>query len=126
MSTVAAKVLILDGSDGPELPLVEGAGAARAIVWPGMGAKARSLHHIWLAPDARTVPQRHSGEAVYYVVNGDGIVFDSTADERQPLREGGMFHIDGGTEYVVEAGERGIELVGGPAPADPALYEGMD
>lgn len=126
MSTVAAKVLILDGSDGPELPLVEGAGAARAIVWPGMGAKARSLHHIWLAPDARTVPQRHSGEAVYYVVNGDGIVFDSTADERQSLREGGMFHIDGGTEYVVEAGERGIELVGGPAPADPALYEGMD
>jgi hypothetical protein len=126
VSTVAAKVLILDGSDGPELPLVEGAGAARAIVWPGMGAKARSLHHIWLAPDARTVRQRHSGEAVYYVVKGDGIVFDSTAGERQPLREGAMFHIDGGTEYVVEAGERGVELVGGPAPADPALYEGMD
>jgi hypothetical protein len=126
VSTLAAKVLILDGSDGPELPLVEGAGAARAIVWPGMGAKARSLHHIWLAPDARTVRQRHSGEAVYYVVNGDGIVFDRTAGERQPLRGGAMFHIDGGTEYVVEAGERGIELVGGPAPADPALYEGMD
>ena len=119
------RVEVLRAGSGPELPLVEHGGHARAIVWPGMGAKARSLHHIWLAPDARTVRQRHSGEAVYYVVNGDGIVFDSTAVERQPLREGAMFHIDGGTEYVVEAGERGIELVGGPAPADPTLYEGM-
>jgi quercetin dioxygenase-like cupin family protein len=126
VTTAATKVLILDGSDGPELPLVEGAGAARAIVWPGMGARARSLHHIWLAPDARTVSQRHPGDAVYYVVTGDGTVVDGTADERQPLREGAMFHVDGGTDYVVEAGEDGIELVGGPAPADPGLYEEMD
>jgi quercetin dioxygenase-like cupin family protein len=126
VNTVATKVLIFDGSEGPKLPLVEGAGDARAIVWPGMGAKARSLHHIWLAPDARTVPQHHPGDAVYYVVTGDGTVVDGAAGERQPLREGAMFHVDAGTEYVVEAGEHGIELVGGPAPADPALYEGMD
>jgi len=126
VNTVATKVRILDGSEGPKLPLVEGAGDARAIVWPGMGAKARSLHHIWLAPDARTVPQHHPGDAVYYVVTGDGTVVDGAAGERQPLREGAMFHVDTGTEYVVEAGEHGIELVGGPAPADAALYEGMD
>jgi mannose-6-phosphate isomerase-like protein (cupin superfamily) len=125
VSTVTDKVLILDGSEGPELPLVEGPGDARAIVWPGTGAQTRSLHHIWLAPEARTVEQTHPGDAVYYVVNGDGAVVDRSAGETSPLRDGAMFHVDAGTTYVVEAGEHGIELVGGPAPVDPALYEGV-
>lgn len=125
MSAAAAQVAILDGSDGPELAIVDGDGSAKAIVWPGMGAEARSLHHLWLRRGARTVELSHPGDAVYYVIAGDGAVADRSADERQPVRSGSMFHIDGGTAYVVEAGADGIELVGGPAPVDPALYDGL-
>lgn len=71
------------------------------------------------------IEQRHPGEATYYVVAGDGWVSDGDSEERQPLREGSMFHVDGGTPYAVQAGDGGMELVGGPAPADPALYEDL-
>ena len=119
-------VAILDGSAGPQLDIVEGAGEARAIVWPGMGAQARALHHIWLDAGARTVQLRHPGEAVYYVVAGQGSVFDRSSGERHRLRAGSMFHVDAGTAYVAEAGDNGVELVGGPAPVDPQLYPGGD
>lgn len=115
-------VSILDGSAGPELDFVDGGGTAHAIVWPGMGARARALHHAWLEPDACTVELRHPGEAVYYVAAGSGWVEDRVTGERQPLRDGSMFHVDAGTAYVAEAGDQGMELLGGPAPADPALY----
>ena len=36
-----------------------------------------------------------------------------------------MFHVDGGTAYLAQAGDEGMELIGGPSPADPALYEGL-
>jgi hypothetical protein len=33
-----------------------------------------------------------------------------------------MFHVDRGTPYVVRAGVPGMQVIGGPAPADDALY----
>ena len=122
ITNVADKVSILDGSAGPELDIVDGDGEARAIVWPGTGAQARSLHRIWLRPGASMVEQRHPGEATYYVIGGGGWVTDGATGDRQPLREGSMFHVDGGTAYAAQAAGDGMELVGGPAPADPALY----
>ena len=123
ITNVADKVSIVDGSRGPELDIVDGAGEARAIVWPGMGAQTRSLQRIWLKAAARTVELRHPGEAAYYVVAGSGWVSDRSSGARLALREGSMFHVDGGTRYLAEAADDGMELVGGPAPADPALYQ---
>ena len=71
------EVRVLDaGEECPALPLVEGEGVARAVIWPGIGAQLRSMHRISLAPGARTIPQRHPMEAVYYVLSGGGTVRD--------------------------------------------------
>jgi mannose-6-phosphate isomerase-like protein (cupin superfamily) len=120
------EIRILDGSDGPELPIVDGAGTARAIVWPGTGARSRSLHHLWLDGGSRTVELVHPSDAVYYVIEGGGTVLEASAQEGRELRAGSMFHVDAGTAYAVRAADGGIELVGGPAPADDALYAHLD
>jgi quercetin dioxygenase-like cupin family protein len=112
-----------DDSSMPLLPLVEGdAGEARALVWPGMGASDRSMHRIRLAPGAGTVAQQHPSESVYYVAQGDGWVGGRSGDERHPIEPGSMVHIGAGDEYRFEAGAEELILLGGPCPADPALY----
>jgi mannose-6-phosphate isomerase-like protein (cupin superfamily) len=116
------EIRVLDGSDGPELPIVDGDGAARAIVWPGTGARSRSLHHLRLSAGSGTIDLAHPSDAVYYVIAGTGSVLDAGAQQDQKLRAGSMFHVDAGTRYAVRAGDDGIELVGGPAPADDDLY----
>jgi mannose-6-phosphate isomerase-like protein (cupin superfamily) len=123
---VSAGVRVLDSESGPELELVATGGIARAIVWPGMGAKLRSLHRIELRSGGETVPQRHPNDAVYYVAAGSGEAFGAAGADRQALREGSMVHIDAATPYVLRAGGGGMVLLGGPAPPDPALYEGVE
>jgi quercetin dioxygenase-like cupin family protein len=118
MSADGEKVQVL-GPDGPELPVVESGGSARALVWPGVGARLRSMHLITLEPGGRTRPQRHDAEAVYYVIEGDGRVLGAA----QPLEEGSMIHIAPGSEYVLEAGGDGMQVIGGPSPPDASLYE---
>lgn len=116
------EVRVLQGDRGPALPLVEGEGSARAIVWPGVGARLRSLQRIDLAAGSRTLCLKHPMEAVYYVVRGDGTVRDPDDGSSNPLTAGSMIHIEPGTAYVFQAGPDGILLLGGPCPADPALY----
>jgi quercetin dioxygenase-like cupin family protein len=77
------------------------------------------MHRISLTPDAATATLRHPSDAVYYVLSGDGWI---DAPDAMALIEGAMAHIDAGADYRLRAGSSGIELVGGPAPADPALY----
>src|SRR5262245_37425194 len=100
------RVLLAD-EECPALPLVDGDGVARAVIWPGIGAQLRSMHRISLAPGARTIPQRHPMEAVYYVLSGEGIVRDPEQSPEQPLVEGSMVHVEPGTAYVLEAGPEG-------------------
>lgn len=115
-------IQILDGSTGPDLPIVEGEGSAHAIVWPGVGATLRSLHRIRLGAGSSTVTLSHPSDAVYYVIRGSGDARDESR-ESQPVRAGSMFHIDAGTSYAIVAGPDGIEVVGGPAPADESMYQ---
>jgi mannose-6-phosphate isomerase-like protein (cupin superfamily) len=116
-------IAILEASDGPALAIVEGEGSAHAVVWPGTGAQLRSLARIMIGAGARTVALRHPGEAVYYVIEGAGSVADGETGDSSPLVPGAMIHVDGGTPYVITAGDGGLDLVGGPSPADPALYD---
>jgi quercetin dioxygenase-like cupin family protein len=122
MDADAERVLVVGEDAGPELAIVDGEGAARALIWPGMGAELRSMHRITLAPGSRTTPLRHPGEAVYYVIAGIGEVTDLDAEDSDPLVEGSMAHVEPETAYAFVAGPAGLELVGGPAPADPSLY----
>jgi quercetin dioxygenase-like cupin family protein len=117
------RVAVLDADERcPRLPLVVGPGEAYAVVWPGVGAEMRSMHRISLGAGSTTVPQRHPMEAVYSVIAGEGAVRDPDTGAAEALVDGSIFHVEPGTAYVVEAGANGIELVGGPCPADPALY----
>lgn len=118
--------IVKDDDNCPVLPIVEGRGKAWAVVWPGMGARLRSLHHLSLGTGAKTVELVHPMEAVYYVMEGNAAVLDITADRRQNLREGAMAHIDPGTSYVFEAGPDGAEILGGPCPPDPSMYTHLD
>lgn len=123
---LTSRVAVLDADEHcPRLPLVTGNGEAYAVVWPGVGAEMRSMHRISLGPGSATVPQRHPMEAVYSVIGGGGMVRDPDTGAAEALVDGSMFHVEPGTAYVVEAGAGGIELVGGPCPADPALYRAI-
>jgi quercetin dioxygenase-like cupin family protein len=124
MSATPEVRVLRAGDRGPALPIVEGAGAARAIVWPGVGAQLRSMQRIDLAAGSRTIALKHPMEAVYYVMRGTGAVQDPEHGSSNPLAEGSMIHIEPGTAYVFAAGADGIGLLGGPCPADPKLYEG--
>jgi mannose-6-phosphate isomerase-like protein (cupin superfamily) len=117
------EVRVLGAADhGPALPIVEGEGSATPIVWPGVGAAFRTMHRIELAGSSRTLPLKHDMEAAYYVIRGDGAVRDADEDSSEPLVEGSMIFVEPGTTYLIEAGSAGILLIGGPCPADPALY----
>jgi hypothetical protein len=122
MSDALGTVAVVGVEDGPELPIVDGPGSARAVIWPGMGARLRSMHRISLEAGARTVELRHVADSVYYVIDGAGEVSDRDAGTSEPLVTGSMVHVDRGTAYVLVAGDGGMELVGGPAPADASLY----
>jgi mannose-6-phosphate isomerase-like protein (cupin superfamily) len=123
-------ITIIDARDEaalPLLPLVEDdAGEAQAIVWPGMGAHDRSTHRIRLQPGARTVVQQHPSESVYYVPEGNGFVSAPGGEDGQPLEPGSMVHIGEGDQYRFESGDDGLVLIGGPCPADPALYAHLE
>lgn len=119
----SARIAILSAADGPELPLVDGTGSARAVVWPGTGARHRAMHLIELAPSSATVVQEHPGEAVYCVLRGAGSVHDGDRDAIEEIVTGAMLHVEAGTPYRLVAGADGMTAIGGPAPVDDRLYE---
>ena len=108
--------------DSPELPIVEGEGKAHAIVWPGVGAEIRSMHRFSLGAGARTTELCHPMEAVYYIISGSGSVTDPAEPTDESLVEGSMIFVEPSTAYVIQAGEAGIEVLGGPCPPDPSMY----
>ena len=120
-------VQILDaGPLCPKLDIVAGAGEARAVVWPGVGATERSLHRIDLAPGSSTVALSHPSETVYFVIEGGGAAIDLDLDREHELVAGSMTLMDPNTSYRLRAGDAGMLVVGGPCPPDPALYDYLD
>jgi quercetin dioxygenase-like cupin family protein len=126
VSAAQEQIQILSAAEGPRLPIVQGSGHAHAVVWPGMGARLRSIHSVSLESGAHTIELSHSSEAVYYVAAGSGEAIDLGTGGREPLREGSMVHVDPGTRYVLGAGKEGMQVVGGPAPPDASLYGGFE
>ena len=120
--TTADAVRVIKPGSGLVLGLVDGPGSATALVWPGMGARYRSLHRFVLGPDARTVAQEHDGEAVYGVLSGETRIIDLASGEQAELGTGAMVHLDPGTPYCFVAGSDGAVFIGGPCPPDETLY----
>ena len=109
------------------LPLVDGpAGEVRAVVWPGMAARHRSMHYVALPAGARTLPHGHpASEAVYYIVSGHGTVEDLDLGSQHAVGPGSFVLITPRTCYrIAAAADSGLVCVGGPCPPDPLLYAG--
>ena len=120
------QVQVLKGADSSTLlPLVRSGGTATAVVYPAVGAEHRSLHVIRLDPSGRTVELRHPSESVYYVRSGTADVADTSNGQSQELVEGSMVHVDPHTPHSFTAGELGCEIIGGPCPPDPAVYDSV-
>lgn len=119
-------VRVIDTTSGvsPTIPIVEGAGSARVLLWPGNGAKYRTLQLIDLQTGDRTVDLSHTTDAVFYVMKGAGTVVDTKSKSTSELMEGSMIHIDAGDRYRFESSP-GMMLLGGPCPADEALYQAL-
>lgn len=116
-------IQVVDVVHAQEIPIVEGDGNAKVVVWPGMGAQFRTFQLITLGANARTVQLRHpASDAAYYVLTGQGRVVDLGTGEANNLAEGGMVHIDANDPYQFVASSDGMRILGGPCPADPALY----
>ena len=127
MTAEPDRVRILTDDEGaPELPIVERGGRAWVVVWPGLDAHLRSIHHISLEPHGRTVPLEHPMESVYYTMSGQVVASDNSFDRQLNVPSGAMAHIGPDTEYVLEAGPEGAEVVGGPCPADERLYSHLE
>jgi mannose-6-phosphate isomerase-like protein (cupin superfamily) len=121
------RVQVVQGAGSTvSLPLVASGGEALAVVWPGVGSVHRSMHRLLLHGGGRTVDLRHPSESVYYVRSGSAAVVDADSGERQSLVEGSMVHVDPSTAHRFEAGEEGAEIVGGPCPPDPSIYETVE
>jgi quercetin dioxygenase-like cupin family protein len=119
-------VRVIDSTaECPELPIVEGQGTAKVILWPGNGAEYRSIQLFTLEKGDRLHPMRHQSDCVYYIIKGDGVIVDLSGMQAQPLVEGSMIHIDAQDSYRIEAGDAGIRFLGGPCPPDAALYENL-
>jgi mannose-6-phosphate isomerase-like protein (cupin superfamily) len=122
---MAASVSIHDiEGDGPLLPILDGPGEVRAVIWPGMGATHRSIHRYRIEPGAGTIPLQHPGEAVFFVREGEGEVEEPDSGDVHPLRASEIVHVGPGTRYRFRCtGPVPLVLLGGPAPPDPAMYE---
>lgn len=119
-------VRVIDSADvRARLPIIEGAGEAKVLCWPGNGARHRSLHLITLEARSSTVSLSHASECVYYVVRGTGEIDGLEGGERFTLTTGSMVHIDAGDRYAIRAGGETLSVVGGPCPPDPAFYASL-
>lgn len=105
--------------DALDLPLAAGGGHARALLWPGMGARERSLCYFDLPEGFASAELRHPHEAVYYVALGEGRVVDVESSTAHPVRAGQMIYVTPNQGYRL--GGPAV-FVGGPCPPDPALF----
>jgi quercetin dioxygenase-like cupin family protein len=118
------RVQVLPSSGGDPLDIVAGAGEARTVVGPRMGARHRTMCVAVLEPGSATVALSHPGEAVWYVVEGAGQAVPERGDAL-PLDAGSMVHVGPGAAYSLHAaGDSSLRLVGGPSPPDPVLHGG--
>jgi hypothetical protein len=119
-------IQVIDAVHSQEIPIVDGAGNAKVVIWPGMGALYRTFQIITLGEHSKTVQLCHpASDAAYYVLQGQGEVLDISTGEPQELGVGGMVHIDANDRYQFVASSSGMKILGGPCPADAGLYAGL-
>jgi mannose-6-phosphate isomerase-like protein (cupin superfamily) len=123
---MSESIQVIDAVHSQEIPIIDGIGNAKVVIWPGMGARYRTFQIIELGENSKTIRLCHpASDAAYYVLKGQGKVLDIGTGQSQELGEGGMVHIDANDRYQFVASDSGMSLLGGPCPADTSLYAGL-
>jgi hypothetical protein len=123
---MSESIQVIDAVHSQEIPIIDGIGNAKVVIWPGMGAHYRTFQIIELGENSKTIRLCHpASDAAYYVLKGQGRVLDISTGQSQELGEGGMVHIDANDRYQFVASDSGMSLLGGPCPADASLYAGL-
>lgn len=122
---MAIKVLRVD-RDFVKIPLVKGS-FARAVVWPGMGAKYGAMNYFVMKPGEENVPHIHEkSEDIFYVIQGKGVAIDGDAELKHPIEKGCVVYVEPGTTHMVRSLGPGDYLsVDFQCPPDFKLYRGL-
>lgn len=110
--------------DDDSVPIDVGDGCrGRAVIWPGMGARHRSMHYLEIpaGESSRSFVHKES-EAVYLVKQGRGRFVDLDTGESHPVKADRMVYLEAGTRYRMEADDSMV-CIGGPCPPDDTLYD---
>ena len=121
---MAIKVLSPD-KDFVRIPFVKGHGDARAIIWPGMGAKYGSMNYFIMKPGEENVPHAHKDcEDMFYIAQGCGVIIDFDTNIKHPFKKGCFIFVEPGTQHAaVSFGPEDYISVGGPSPIDYEMYK---
>lgn len=116
------RILCLD-KDYVELPLIVGA-KAKFLVWPGMGAKYRSMNYVTMKAGQENVPHSHlKSEDFFYCLSGNCVIADLETGEEHPFGPGDVIYIDVGVPHAVKSfGPTDYISVGGPCPPDYEFF----
>ncbi|MBI4495098.1 MAG: cupin domain-containing protein [Chloroflexi bacterium] len=114
---------VLDLAGGVEIPLIRPpmpGGYARFPIWPGMGARLRSMNRVAMRPGQENVPHVHPvSEDIFYCLSGTCVVEDGSTGREQPFGRDCLIFIDPGTPHAVRSlGPDDYISVGGPCPPD--------
>ena len=127
MSAEADDIVVVRGDlDAVAVRRLVDGGDAKALIWPGMGARFRSMHRFRLPAGAATIPFLHESDSVYFVIEGAAEFVDLATGETIDGDSGSAMHIDAGTSYQIRATKEPASVVGGACPADPQLYVDID
>ena len=120
---MSIKVLDIN-RDYVEIPIVNG-GQAKAIIWPGMGAKNCALHYVVMKPGQENIPHVHQeSEDIIFVIQGKGVVVDLDHGKEYPFGPGSVIYIPPGIRHTVKSyGPEDYIVVGAQSPFDLDLYK---
>lgn len=120
---MAVKVLRPD-KDFVLIPFIKGSGQAKAIIWPGMGAKYGSMNYFVMKPGEQNVPHLHeNAEDMFYIAQGQGVIIDYDAKQEHSFEKGCFVYVEPGTMHAaVSHGPDDYISIGGPSPIDYEMY----
>lgn len=88
------------------------------ILTPDDGAKWRSSIKVHLKKNINTKTIKLNSECVFFVLKGEGIIFDETENEKTNIKNQKMVFITPNTSFsFLTLGEE-LVLLGGPCPFD--------
>lgn len=122
------KIRRLDvNKDYKELSILDGKGVARAIIYPGMGAKYASLNYFVMKPGSKNTAHVHArSEDVIYVIQGQGIIKETETGNELRFKKGDILFIPEGVYHqVIPDGDEDYIGIGGPQPVDDSIFKDL-